>query len=77
MQLFYGEFSYEEGKTPKVNRPLKISYTRLYWTQLMKNYIWQDYTKTLPGIILMMMKKTKSENMKYNFFKEYPGTHSF
>ena len=72
MQLFYGEFSYEEGNHEESKQAFEnILYTTLLDTAHEKLYLARLY-ESLARSYSYDDEKDKSESMEYNFFKEYP-----
>ena len=72
MQLFYGEFSYEKGDyTESMQTFENILNTALLDTTHEKLFVARLY-ESLARSYSHDDEKDKAENMKYNFFKEYP-----
>ena len=72
MQLFYGEFSYEKGDYNESEQTFEnILNTALLDTSHEKLFIARLY-ESLARNYLHDGEKDKAENMKYNFFREYP-----
>ena len=72
MQLFSGEFSYEEGKHDESKQIFEnILNTALLDTAHEKLFTARLY-ESLANAYSNDNEKDKAENMKYNFFKEYP-----
>ena len=72
MQLFYGEFSYEEGSYEESKQIFEnILNTALIDTAHEKLFIARLY-ESLARSYSYDDEKDKYESMKYNFLKEYP-----
>ncbi len=72
MQLFYGEFQYEEGNHEESKQTFEnILYNTLLDTAHEKLYLARLY-ENLARSYSNDDEKDKYESMKYNFFKEYP-----
>jgi hypothetical protein len=72
MQFFYGEFSYEDGNHRESRQTLEnILNTALIDTSHEKLFIARLY-ESLSRSYSYDDEKDKSENMKYNFLREYP-----
>jgi hypothetical protein len=72
MQLFYGEFSYEEGNHSESKQTFEnILYNTLLDTAHEKLYLARLY-ESLSRSYSYDDEKDKAESMKYNLFKEYP-----
>jgi hypothetical protein len=72
MQLFYGEFAYEKGDYNESEQTFEnILNTALLDTSHEKLFIARLY-ESLARNYLHDGQKDKAQNMKYNFFREYP-----
>jgi hypothetical protein len=72
MQLFYGEFSYEEGNHEESKQTFEnILNTALLDTAHEKLFVARLY-ESIARSYSYDDEKDKFESMKYNFFKEYP-----
>ncbi|MEP6951002.1 MAG: hypothetical protein ABI863_17070 [Ginsengibacter sp.] len=72
MQLFYGEFSYEEGNHTESKQTFEnILYNTLPDTAHEKLYLARLY-ESLARSYSYDDERNKAESMKYSFFKEYP-----
>jgi len=72
MQLFYGEFSYEDGRYDESRQTLENTLnTALLDTAHEKLFVARLY-ESLARSYIKDAEKDKAESMKYNFFKEYP-----
>jgi len=72
MQLFYGEFSYEDGRYDESRQTFENTLnTALLDTAHEKLFVARLY-ESLARSYIKDDEKDKAESMKYNFFKEYP-----
>jgi hypothetical protein len=72
MQLFYGEFSYEDGDYTESKQTFEnILNTALLDTSHEKLFVARLY-ESLATSYAHDNEHSKAENMQYNFFKEYP-----